>query len=453
MNPLCPDNSQLEKLLRGQLDDEEHSSLVAHIDSCKKCQNRVTSRASSTLGISNLSGSTAEAFSSEVENDKLIARLKRLTPGSDFPALSSELTTEVLPDLQRFKPNTIIGQGGMGVVYSARDEQLNRQVAVKLMSRADTKGKYRRRFFNEAEVTGELEHPGIIPVYQLHDDSETPWYAMKLVHGSSLQAAIDAHHQQSNQRFSQGSVSNHDVDDRQPLSRRELLTRFIDVCNAVAFAHSRGILHRDLKPANIMLGEFGETLVIDWGLAKRLISGSSLEADSETDDENMETTRYGQVVGTLEFMSPEQAQGQLNKLRPQSDIFSLGATLFYLLTGQSPTHGIEKNKLLDHVQQGEFATPLSVSSAVPKPLDAVCRRAMTKNPDERYPDAKQLATEIESYLADLPVLALPDSLATKVRRWMRKNPLPVATAALALLVVLISAATLTTVVSTKNREL
>lgn len=343
-------------------------------------------------------------------------------------------------------------RGGLGEVFLAQDEELCREVALKEIrpDRADDPNS-RRRFLLEAEITGALEHPGIVPVYGLgrHADGR-PYYAMRFIQGETLKAAIDRHH---------GADAGQQDSSEKSLAFRELLGRFVVVCNAVAYAHSRGVIHRDLKPANVMLGKFGETLVVDWGLAKVADTsrptapspGRAAEpesaagdgADDGADDATLaypgqgtpEPTRMGAAVGTPAFMSPEQAAGRLDQLGPASDIYSLGATLYALLTGQPPFRGAD---VLERVRQSDVVPARRVKADVPAALDAVCRKAMSLRPEDRYASALDLAAEIDHWLADEPVAAWPEPATVKVGRWARRNRPFVAGVAAALLVALIA---------------
>ncbi|MEQ1824689.1 MAG: protein kinase [Pirellula sp.] len=236
--------------------------------------------------------------------------------------------------------------GGLGVVFLADDQQLHRPVALKQIreDRADS-DLIRSKFIQEAEVTGQLEHPGIVPVYALGlDPMGKPYYAMRFIEGQDLGSRIQKLHS-DHQRGSEAFVG--------PILKH-VLRRFLDVCDAIEYAHSRGVLHRDLKPANVMLGEFGETLVVDWGLAKMLpgFANSRGCGDSSVapppfhpaEEDLAGETMQGQFMGTVAYASPEQLLGQIDQMGPRSDIYSLGAILYELLTGQvaeeklGPTH-------------------------------------------------------------------------------------------------------------------
>jgi eukaryotic-like serine/threonine-protein kinase len=310
-------------------------------------------------------------------------------------------------------------QGGLGEVWVANDEELHREVALKeIKARYADDEHSRGRFLLEAEVTGRLEHPGIVPVYGLGTYADgRPFYAMRFIRGANLKEAID--------RFYGGAGK--PFEGERGVAFRQLLRRFLDVCNAVAYAHSRGVLHRDLKPGNIMLGKFGETLVVDWGLAK-VVGRDSVECfdpDEATlrpsSGSGIEPTQVGSAIGTPAFMSPEQAAGRLDQLGPASDVYSLGATLYAVLTGRPPLDGSDKAEVLRAVQAGDIPRPSHVRPDVPRPLEAVCLKAMALRPAERYPLALSLAAEVERWLADEPVQAYPEPLVKRVRRWLRRH--------------------------------
>jgi serine/threonine protein kinase/tetratricopeptide (TPR) repeat protein len=306
--------------------------------------------------------------------------------------------------------------GGLGAVSVALDTELNREVALKqiLPQHADHP-ESRSRFVLEAEITGGLEHPGVVPVYSLgRDAAGRPFYAMRFIRGDSLRDAVAAFHKDDGPPRNPGE---------RLLALQKLLRRFLDVCNAIDYAHSRGVLHRDLKPGNIMVGKYGETLVVDWGLAK--VVGTPEAATEVTlrppSASGSSDTLPGSAIGTPAFMSPEQAAGRLDKLGPASDVYSLGATLYYLLAGKVPFEGTDPGSILERVQCGDFPAPRIVKPETPRPLEAICLKAMALRPDERYRDCRALADDIERWLADEPVTAYAEPLPARVARWGRRN--------------------------------
>jgi serine/threonine protein kinase/tetratricopeptide (TPR) repeat protein len=324
-----------------------------------------------------------------------------------------------VPPGKRYRPVRFHAKGALGEVHVAFDEELHREVALKRMQ-----GQYardadsRRRFVLEAEITGRLEHPGVVPVHGLIQNSDNePCYAMRFIQGDTLKEAIE--------RFHEADKVGRDAGERS-LELRQLLSRFVAVCNTVAYAHSRGILHRDIKPGNIMLGKYGETLVVDWGLAK------SFERDETTRRDGEETlrpaslsspteTQFGQAVGTPAYMSPEQAQGRWDLVGPASDIYSLGATLYTLLTGQTP----------------DACVPRQVHPRMPPALDAICRKSMAPRREERYATALALAADVEHWLAGEPVSAYREPWTVKMRRWTSGHRVHVTAAAAAMLVLIV----------------
>ncbi len=492
-------------------------------------------------------------------------------------------------------------KGGLGAVFVAHDEELHREVALKeILAVHAQNAENRERFVLEAEVTGGLEHPGIVPVYGLGEyDDGRPYYAMRFIHGNSLKTAVGAFHRAENPARDPGERA---------LALRRLLTHFVDVCEAIAYAHSRGVLHRDIKPENIMLGKFGETLLVDWGLAKplgkcfaqdglphtgillaaaagaesskggleggadrvpesshpgapgghaeRSLATVTLDRSKETVDEpplviaaldrsketvaelplvtaaldrsketvalpppeptsldrsnetldyqrpvpgsldqSSETLDYERVVpasgsgstepiahsepatleleggadstldlsdsgarrgpaqrplvpasfsrslktlagsrmGTPAFMSPEQAAGDVDRLGPASDIYSLGATLYNILTGAPPFIGGNLSKTLTRVVEGDFRPPRTVKPSTPRALEAIVLKAMALKPEDRYPTAKALSDDLEHWMADEPVWAFRDPWPARMARWARRHKTTVSTAAALLL--------------------
>ncbi len=351
---------------------------------------------------------------------------------------------------QRFRVLRPHARGGLGAVFVAQDQELHREVALKeIQDRHADHPESRSRFLLEAEITGGLEHPGIVPVYGLGTYGDgRPYYAMRFIRGDSLKEAIE--------RFHRADIPGRDPGER-ALELRKLLGRFIDVCNAIDYAHSRGVLHRDLKPGNIMLGQYGETLVVDWGLAKPLdrpeLVGLPKERTLRPPSlSGTAPTHMGEALGTPQYMSPEQAEGKLDELGPASDVYSLGATLHCLLTGRPAFEDPDIEQVLRKVRRGEFPPPRKVKADVQPPLEAVCLKAMSLKATDRYPSARALADDVENWLADEPVAAWPEPWTVRLRRWISRHRLLVATASAAILVATISLALATVLLTAANER-
>lgn len=375
--------------------------------------------------------------------------------------------------------------GGLGNIWRAEDTSIHRQIAFKeLLPKALKNRVIVERFLEEAQITGQLEHPGIVPIYDVgYQENGTPFYAMKLLKGGNMEEAIEELH-----ALPPGST------ERQ-LAFTRLLRQFIAVCQAVGFAHDKGVLHRDLKPLNVMLGEFGETLVLDWGLAKvvdvlgqqEIATGSggqldhadpnaSLDegtiAESSTVDTSVAATRsgatagavtsadpanpvataaggtqpgrtepgtfvrrqvttnartagsqtmMGQIMGTPAYMPPEQAQGLIDQLDARTDIYSLGGILYKLLTNQQPVARGKAQDVLAKVITGQIARPREIDPTIPPALEAICCKAMALQPADRYAKALDLAADVEAWLADEPVSVYPDPWHERFRRWRKRH--------------------------------
>lgn len=379
-------------------------------------------------------------------------------------------SSDPLDRIRRFEIVRNLAQGGIGTLFVAFDHDLGREVAIKELKKkyADVDAVV-QRFQVEASITGNLEHPNIVPVYATGTRSDgRPYYAMRLIQGRSMQSAIATLHGESKPAF----------DFRKDESARDLLLRFITVCKAIGFAHSRGIIHRDIKPSNIMLGEFGETLIVDWGLARRLHALTSEQTTSiaarNPNRVQPDKTLHGAVVGTPGYMSPEQASGNVESISSLSDIYSLGATLFQILTNtipleqtgnrsfdsgdslaagkQSQIRSITEVHVESQLLRGE-STLLGKLKHSPAPLAAICKKAMAHEASARYANAELLARDLEAWMIDEPVSVHKESQPQKLRRWARNHPAFVAGSLASLLITLVAMGLSLSILSRKNNDL
>jgi eukaryotic-like serine/threonine-protein kinase len=415
-------------IARGDLDVEQRSLLEGLLAQHLKKHGGAVAQ---SLAVISAERSTRESLAA-LGDPEIEGTLTRLGSGSsaDSDRTASLSAGSTTSDGQRFRVLRPHAQGGLGAVYVALDAELHREVALKqLLDRHADDPASRARFLLEAEITGALEHPGIVPVYGLGTYADgRPYYAMRFIRGDSLKGAID--------RFHADQTLQHDPG-RRAIELQKLLRRFLDVCNAIDYAHSRGVIHRDVKPSNIIVGKHGETLVVDWGLAKPIGRAEpGVKADERTlipsSAIGSPETLPGSALGTPAFMSPEQAAGDLDRLGPRSDVYSLGATLYRILTGRPPFKGDDPSALVLCVQRGEIPPPRSLDPTIDRALEAVCQKAMARQPEDRYASCRALADEIERWMADEPVSVWREPRSRRVRRWTRRHRTAVTAAAVAL---------------------
>ncbi len=305
-----------------------------------------------------------------------------------------QLVRDDVPEDSRYRIAEQIGQGGMGTVYRTDDLALGRPVAMKVIRDAGMSADSVERLLREARVIARLEHPGIVPV---HDAGRLPdgrvYYIMKLVNGRRLDEYADS-----------------------STSLNERLRLFERVCETVAFAHARGVIHRDLKPQNVMVGEFGEVLVLDWGVAKVAheprMDGSPIAVDSSGSLGEARQTAHGTILGTPAYMPPEQARGEIEWIDERSDVYSLGGVLYFLLTGKPPRPG---TALPDADQTP--VPPRQLNRKIPRRLESICVKALSTDPGQRYASASEFAADIARFLNGQAVLAHKEGVLERMVRW------------------------------------
>ena len=309
----------------------------------------------------------------------------------------------------------IIGQGGMGAVLGTIDQDIRRKVAMKVMLPENRSDSLKiRRFLEEAQVTGQLEHPNIVPVHEIGiDEKARIYFTMKLVQGENLETII--------KRCASGS---HEYLKKYSLGA--LLQLFMKVVDGMSYAHAKGVLHRDLKPENIMIGNFGEVLVMDWGIAK--ILGQETDPSEDGTPDIKKATREtmtveGRIMGTPAYMSPEQACGHISDLDQRSDVFALGGILYKILTFCHPYKGPTVEESLEQAQDGDLIPPdvRTPQKNIPPELAAICMKAMAYDKEDRYADATEINADLQLYLDGKSVSARKDSLITKTRKWIARN--------------------------------
>jgi serine/threonine-protein kinase len=367
--------------------------------------------------------------------------------------------TPVLPDTgpkqrDRYAFTRLHAKGGLGIIWLARDCETGREVALKELQPEDAPNPAAwARFIQEAKITAQLQHPGIVPVYDVAQDPKDcqPFYTMRFVAGRTLSEAIHQYHKNQEPEFQQREF-------------RGLLEAFIAVCNAISYAHSRGVVHRDLKGQNVILGDFGEVMVLDWGIAKVMdtkagadcvsigtalchasppqpsatraeeakdaspVMGEQATRRYHASDCN-ERTLHGTILGTPGYMAPEQAAGSVDRIDPRTDVHGLGAILYEILTGQLPFVGLDAGLLSEdasteicrRIVHEPPIRPRKLLRHTPPALEAVCLKALAKRPGDRYQSAHELSQEIRRWLDDEAVTVYRDSWTVQAARWLKRH--------------------------------
>lgn len=385
-----------------------------------------------------------------------------------------ERLEKLMPAEYRYKFKREIGRGGMGAVLEVRDRDLDRRLAMKVIAGRGTnpsdgvptdRGKI-ARFLEEAQITGQLSHPGIVPVHEIGMDARGRlFFTMRLVKGHDLKEVFAAIHGETTDDPSLSGWT---------LNRA--LSSVLRVCETMAFAHSNGVIHRDIKPSNIMVGSFGETYVMDWGLAKLLnrkdtrnlrvltdedASGSFVRTDraaeADMDPDSPLVTMDGTVVGTPAYMAPEQAKGETDKIGPKSDIYSAGALLYHLLTGRAPYAEPEGRQnphvVLMKVLAGPPPRIHKLRKGVPSELCAIAEKAMSYGRKQRYETMLELAEDLQAYLEGRVVTAYQTGSVAEFKKWVERNKAFAAVIAFAMLAIMVTVGRIGYIQNKNNEDL
>jgi WD40 repeat protein len=403
----CPSEQQIVDFLDGKLGPAKGSEVHRHVDGCTSCRALLAGLAPSINRSTLDEHPFAASPSSDFPRPEPLHRTAAMTgaePAGDVSMAAAARVASVLPLVNddRYDVRDEFARGGLGRIFRAHDKRLARPVAVKQLLAGGSEAA--RRFIREALITARLQHPAIVPIYEAGRwPSGEPFYAMKLVSGRSLDQVIRS---------------------KKTLAERlTLLPNVIAVAEAMAYAHSQRIIHRDLKPANVLVGSFGETVLIDWGLAKDLSTGTEVGSDAMMAPYTDDDTEIGTVLGTPTYMPPEQAEGKA--VDERADVYALGALLYHVLAGAPPYAGSSSAETLARVLS-EPPTPLSTREpGVPRDLVTIVQKAMARDQAGRYPTAREFVEDLVSFQGGQLVSAHRYSTMEMVRRWIQRHRAPV----------------------------
>jgi serine/threonine-protein kinase len=323
------------------------------------------------------------------------------------------LPTHIVNGYMRYAQFSKFAEGGTAILEECIDKNLGRVVVMKrLHAHLNEDETEQKRFLREARVTALIQHPATVPVYEIsRDRMGSVYFTMKKVEGVDLREIL------------LGIVAR-DPAFKSKYLLKDLIEVLVQVGQAVAFAHSRGVAHRDLKPANILVGEFGEVMVLDWGLAKVLSDPESVHGDiPEQDHLSMELTRAGKRAGTPLYMSPEQAAGDNENIDERCDVYSLGSILYEILTHENLVWGIDKDEVLDKIQKMDAIPPRKRTPErnIPKVLNSICIRAIQRKPEDRYPNMIEMVDDLKAYLLHEQVSSHSYSVWERLANWEHRN--------------------------------
>lgn len=329
----------------------------------------------------------------------------------DAPKAEQDLVAKLLAFQGELRLTEFHDQGGLADVFRGEDRNLKRAVAVKVLRSDRELPSNASDFRRESQIIGRMNHPGIVSIYTSGETGEgRPFYSMPFLEGGNLRSRIRSFHENYPKRLQDAETD-----------FRDLIYRLISACKTIAYAHSRGIIHRDLKAENILLGRYGETLIIDWGCAEQVDREERFKVYGEgtlrLDDAKLQARTKSL---TLRYASPEQLHGN-RPVGPESDIYSLGAVLYVTLTGSSPLDRVASEKIRSTVLSGQIPAPDSLKPGIPRALSAICQKAMSLSPADRYPNALSMADDLERYLADEEVSACKSTVGMRMSRIVRRN--------------------------------